>query len=104
MAMRRPASQLNNEDFPTLGRPTIATTGTPTFHLQPTRLGHWVFLLYLQVPPLRKPAVVSGSPPAPESRIPTMLFARPIRSLTAVVLVLGASVCLFPASPAADPK
>src|SRR5258706_15888886 len=30
MAMRRPASQLKTEDFPTLGRPTMATTGTGT--------------------------------------------------------------------------
>jgi hypothetical protein len=30
MAMRRPASQLNSDDLPTLGRPTIATTGTAT--------------------------------------------------------------------------
>ena len=28
MAMRRPASQLNSDDLPTLGRPTMATTGT----------------------------------------------------------------------------
>src|SRR5689334_23117279 len=28
--MRRPASQLNMEDFPTFGRPTMATTGTGT--------------------------------------------------------------------------
>ncbi len=28
MAMRFPASQLNNDDLPTLGRPTMATTGT----------------------------------------------------------------------------
>src|SRR5438477_11315725 len=27
MAMRRPASQLNRDDLPTFGRPTIATTG-----------------------------------------------------------------------------
>ena len=30
MAMRRPARQLNNDDLPTLGRPTIATTGSAT--------------------------------------------------------------------------
>src|SRR5438132_4660684 len=30
MAMRRPASQLNSEDLPTFGRPTMATTGTDT--------------------------------------------------------------------------
>ena len=30
MAMRRPASQLNSDDLPTLGRPTMATTGTVT--------------------------------------------------------------------------
>src|SRR5262245_40032808 len=30
MAMRRPASQLNSEDLPTLGRPTMATTGRDT--------------------------------------------------------------------------
>src|SRR5207247_7502794 len=28
MAMRRPASQLNSDDLPTLGLPTIATCGT----------------------------------------------------------------------------
>ena len=28
MAMRLPASQLNSDDLPTLGRPTMATTGT----------------------------------------------------------------------------
>src|SRR5215472_6301806 len=33
MAMRRPASQLNSDDLPTLGRPTMATTGTATVHL-----------------------------------------------------------------------
>src|SRR5438093_5540959 len=27
MAMRRPASQLNSDDLPTLGRPTMATCG-----------------------------------------------------------------------------
>src|SRR5260221_137206 len=27
MAMRRPASQLNSDDLPTLGRPTMATLG-----------------------------------------------------------------------------
>src|SRR5262249_21965191 len=30
MAMRRPASQLNSDDLPTLGRPTMATTGRDT--------------------------------------------------------------------------
>src|SRR5436309_4525647 len=30
MAMRLPASQLNSDDLPTFGRPTIATTGTAT--------------------------------------------------------------------------
>src|ERR1022692_476500 len=30
MEMRRPASQLNSDDLPTLGRPTIATWGTAT--------------------------------------------------------------------------
>ena len=30
MAMRRRASQLNSDDLPTLGRPTMATTGTGT--------------------------------------------------------------------------
>src|SRR5438128_507365 len=30
MAIRRPASQLNSDDLPTLGRPTMATTGTDT--------------------------------------------------------------------------
>src|SRR5262245_3900380 len=30
MAMRLPLSQLNSDDLPTLGRPTMATTGTAT--------------------------------------------------------------------------
>src|SRR5579875_3986396 len=30
MAMRRPASQLNSDDLPTFGRPTIATRGMVT--------------------------------------------------------------------------
>src|SRR5271165_2515805 len=33
MAMRRPASQLNSDDLPTLGRPTMVTIGTATGHL-----------------------------------------------------------------------
>src|SRR5437764_7426187 len=30
IAMRRPASQLNSDDLPTFGRPTIATIGSAT--------------------------------------------------------------------------
>ena len=45
MAMRRPASQLNSEDLPTLGRPTMATTGEDTTHLCKSIFG---LLLYQQ--------------------------------------------------------
>src|SRR5436190_23054044 len=37
IAIRRPASQLNSDDFPTLGRPTIATRGTGMVVLHYTR-------------------------------------------------------------------
>src|SRR5689334_18858837 len=32
IAMRRPANTLNSDDLPTLGLPTIVTTGTVTVH------------------------------------------------------------------------
>ena len=31
MLIRRPTSQLNSDDFPTFGRPTMATTGNPAW-------------------------------------------------------------------------
>src|SRR5438105_3055476 len=39
MAMRRPASQLNSEDLPTLGLPTMAICGTGTAILRAGCLG-----------------------------------------------------------------
>jgi hypothetical protein len=40
MLIRRPTSQLNSDDLPTFGRPTIATRGSDTREPQEKTNGH----------------------------------------------------------------